>query len=593
MTAPRQPHASTSRTRPHVLRQYSLIADGHRGALIGPHGDIAWLCFPTWHDPAVFSGLIGSAGGFTICPDEPFVWGGYYEEGTLIWRSRWVTTSGVIECREALAVPSRRDCAVVLRRVEAIEGEAAMAVSLEPSADYGRAPDGRWGRHGAVRTWAPAGGRATWRVSGVAGGRTGSSGLVAHLRVAEGAHHDLVLEIASHELEGAPPDAERLWRQTAQHWSRVVPDCSGVEGRRDVRHAFAVLHGLTAPSGGTVAAATTSLPERADDGRSYDYRFVWVRDLCYVGSAAAVAGAAAFVEPAVGFVTERLLADGGHLRPAYTVDGAYAPAESQLHLRGYPGGVDVVGNRVRDQFQLDIFGEALSLFAAADGLGVLPSDGWRAARVAVDTITARWDEPDAGIWELEPRWWAHSRLACVSGLRAIAARPRAGRHRASWMALADRLLTTTAASCTHARGRWQRAPDDERVDAALLLAGIRGAVPADDARHVATYRCVRDHLSEDGYVYRFLADETEPPGSVEGAFLLCNFWMCLAALGQNDVVSASRWFERGRAGCGPPGLFAEEFDVTQRQLRGNLPQAFVHGLLIEAAYALTKAKEEP
>jgi GH15 family glucan-1,4-alpha-glucosidase len=586
----RASHATSSSDRPHVLRQDSLIADGHRGALVGPHGDLAWMCFPSWHDPAVFAGLLGSSGGFAVSPTEPFVWGGYHEEGTLIWRNRWVTSTGIIECRDALAVPSSRDRAVVLRRIEAMDGEATMQISLQPSTDYGRDTTGRWAGRGDRRTW--TGGRgAMWRISGVAGARVGPGGLVGTVHVAKGEHHNIVLEIAAGPLDGPPPGSDDAWQETARHWAGVAPACDGIEGRRDVRHAFAVVHGLTAPSGGTVAAVTTSLPERADTGRNYDYRYVWVRDLCYIGSAAAAAGAVAFVEPAVRFVTARLLADGDHLMPAYTVDGDPIPGPRHLGLRGYPGGFDVVGNHVNEQFQLDTFGEALALFAAADRLGALSPDGWAAARAAAAAIEARWDEPDAGVWEVNPAWWAHSRLAAVAGLRAIASCSRAHDQRAGWLTLAEQVVAATAARCTHPDGSWQRAPDDERVDAALLLAGVRGAVPHDDPRHVATYRRVERELCEDGYVYRYRVDPERPLGEAEGAFLLCSFWMALAALGQGDVVAASRWYERGRAGCGPPGLYAEEFDVTQRQLRGNLPQAFVHGLLIEAAFALTDAKE--
>ncbi|HZQ56447.1 MAG TPA: glycoside hydrolase family 15 protein [Acidimicrobiales bacterium] len=583
--------AAISRTRPRVLRQYALIADGLRGALVGPDGDIAWMSFPVWHDPAVFAGLIGSGGGFSICPDAPFVWGGYYEEGTLIWRSRWVTNDAIVECRDALAMPSERGRAVLMRRIEAMDGHAAMQVSLEPADDYGRDIGGTWSGRGDQRVWAAADGRSWWRVSGVTGARAGSRGLAATVQVAKGDHHNVVLEIASQPFTASAPDPDELWSRTQRHWLHVVPACEGVEGRRDVRHAFAVLHGLTAPSGGTVAAATTSLPERADTGRSYDYRYVWVRDLCYVGTAAAAARAAAFVTPAVGFVTERLLSDGRDMMPAYTVDGDAIPREQHLGLRGYPGGVDVVGNHVRDQFQLDAFGEALSLFAAADELGLLSAEGWQAARTAAASIAERWQEPDAGIWELDRRWWAHSRLACVAGLRAIAARRGAEGDGPQWMALADEILATTAQSCVAADGSWTRATDDERVDAALLMGGVRGAVAADDPRHLATYRRVEHDLSEDGYVYRFRSDPGSPLGRAEGAFVLCNFWMCLAALGLGDALAATRWFERGRAGCGPPGLYAEEFDVTQRQMRGNLPQAFVHSALIEAAFALTAEKE--
>jgi alpha,alpha-trehalase len=255
------------------------------------------------------------------------------------------------------------------------------------------------------------------------------------------------------------------------------------------------------------------------------------------------------------------------------------PDEHTLDLPGYPGGSDVVGNWVNEQFQLDAFGEALLLLAQADAADRLDGDGWRAAEVAVAAIEQRAGEPDAGIWELDPKRWSHSKLMCAAGLRALDGR----RHNDRWRALADQLVDAAA---LHPSGRWQRAPGDERIDASLVLAGLRGAVPADDPRTRKTLAAVLEELTEDGYCYRYRPDE-RPLGEAEGAFLLCGFWLALAHLQTGDRVAAARWFERNRAACGPPGLLAEEFDVTQRQLRGNLPQAFVHALLLECAGTLT------
>jgi GH15 family glucan-1,4-alpha-glucosidase len=334
-----------------------------------------------------------------------------------------------------------------------------------------------------------------------------------------------------------------------------------------------------------VAAATMSLPERAREGRNYDYRYVWIRDLCYAGQAVAQAGAHALMGTAVRFVRERLLEHGPGLRPAYAVTGGRVPDEHELDLPGYPGGVDVVGNRASEQFQLDVFGEALLLFAAAARRQTLEADDWRALETAIDAIRARWREPDAGIWELEPAAWTHSRLICAAGLRAVSRLAAAGRKAADWLALADTLAADTAAHCTHRTGRWQRAPDDERLDAALLLPAIRGGVAADDPRSLATLGGFADELTDDGYAYRYRIDE-RPLGEAEGAFVLCGFIAALAFAQQGDPVTAARWFERNRAACGPPGLLSEEYDVTQRQLRGNLPQAFAHALLLECAIAL-------
>lgn len=172
----------------------------------------------------------------------------------------------------------------------------------------------------------------------------------------------------------------------------------------------------------------------------------------------------------------------------------------------------------------------------------------------------------------------------MAGLRAIAThRTPAAATRLS--GLADRLLAETTRRGTDARGAWQRAPGRPGTDAALLLPPVRGALPAADPRTPATLPAVRTDLCEDGYVYRFAPDD-RPLGEAEGAFLLCGFVMALACWHQGNRVEAFRWFERTRTACGPPGLLAEEYDVRQRQLRGNLPQAFVHALLLETAHRL-------
>ncbi|EUA34603.1 glycosyl hydrolases 15 family protein [Mycobacterium xenopi 3993] len=158
--------------------------------------------------------------------------------------------------------------------------------------------------------------------------------------------------------------------------------------------------------------------------------------------------------------------------------------------------------------------------------------------------------------------------------------------------MADLLVTDADSDCLHPSGRWQRAPDDPRIDAALLMPSIRGPIPTGDPRAVATLEAVRADLGRDGFVYRFQPDQ-RPLGQAEGAFLLCGFLMALADHQHGNHVAAARWFERNRTACGPPGLLTEEFDVAQRQLRGNLPQAFVHALLFETAHRLADGCRPP
>ncbi|MCB0906302.1 MAG: hypothetical protein KDB63_04180 [Nocardioidaceae bacterium] len=572
--------------RPHALRDYALLADGERGVVVGPRGEFAFLCFPGWADPALFSALLGGRGGYAVSPaGEDYVWGGYYEDGSLIWRSRWITNQAILESREALAMPGEADRAVVLRRVMAQSGDAEVRVVLEPVGDFGRSPmrdlrrddQGRWtARCGEVwLRW--SGGDAAMVDEG--------AGLELHLRLDEGQHHDLVLELGRAPVEGEVPDAEALWAATERAWAGKVPDRLTTWAERDVRHAYAVLHGLTSASGGMVAAATTSLPERARAGRNYDYRYAWIRDQAITGQAVARHGSTDLLDAATRFVSERLLADGPRLSPAYTVEGGRVPSERTVDLPGYPGSSTVVGNAAGDQFQVDAFGEVLHLFAAAAALDRLDHDRWAAAELAVEALVTRRHEPDAGIWELRTAGrWAHSQLIAVSGLKAVAPyAPRAQRDR--WLELSDTILAEVSADCRHPSGRWQRSPNDPRVDAALLLPIIRGAVPLDDPGTRATVRTILEDLGDQHYLYRFRHDD-RPLADSEGAFVLCGFLAALTLERLGKHTQAARWFERNRAACGPPGLLTEEFDVTQRQLRGNLPQAFVHAVLIQTGAAL-------
>jgi hypothetical protein len=576
---------------PHVLREYALLADGERGILVGPQGEFAWMCAPRWDSEAVFSSLIGGQGIYAVTPAERHVWGGYYEDGSLIWRSRWTTTSAILECREALVFPGDPHRAVILRRIIAVQGDARVHVLLEPSASFGRAQlrelccdeAGAW--HGRI-------GDLTLRWTGAVPARLDGSShqLSTTLTVPEGDHHDLVLELSETPYVGSAPNPDRAWQATETAWREAMPRLGNTIAPHDARHAYAVLRGLTSAGGGMVAAATTSLPERAAQGRNYDYRYVWIRDQCYAGLAVGADGPHPLLDNAVHFVTERLLEDGSHLRAAYTTTGQPVPNQRPLMLPGYPGGTDIIGNHVNSQFQLDTFGEALLLFATAAHHDHLGSEHYAAVRAAVAAIQTRWQQPDAGIWELDNQRWAHSRLICAAGLRTMATTGASTADAASWSTLADTIIADTAADCLHPTGRWQRAPSDPRIDAALLLPALRGALPSSDPRSVATYHAVRKELSDDGYVYRFRQDSRSLQ-EAEGAFLLCGFLMALAAHQQGDAIAAARRFERNRAASGPPGLFSEEYDVSQRQLRGNLPQAFVHALMLETSARFAASPE--
>jgi hypothetical protein len=569
-----------------VLREYALLADGERGAMVGPDGQIAWLCAPHWDSPAVFSSLLGGRGHYSITPHGRWVWGGRYEGASMIWRNRWVTESGIVECREALAYPADPRRVVLLRRLSC-EQPAVVNVCLVPRGGYDHEP--ATDLYAIEGGWVARLGELWLRWTGAEGARPRDvdDGVELSLRVPleTGGCRDFVLEISDGPLPDALPRPAGLWAATEKAWERAIPRLGRTLDPWHTRRSHAVLTGLTSSTGGMVAAATTGLPERAEEGRNYDYRYVWIRDQCYAGIAAAAAGTHEPLDAAVRFVSARLLEHGDRLSPAYTITGAQVPQPRQVHLPGYPGGSDVIGNRVADQFQLDVFGEALQLFAAAGKLDRLEADSVRAARLAADAIAKRGLESDAGIWELRERPWTHSRLAAAAGLFAVAGvEPDPVRAR-DQRATGEHLVAHTTAHALHPTGHWMRSPDDSSVDAALLLPGLRGAVPADDPRTRATLAAYLRTLTHRGYAYRFRHDDRPLP-EAEGSFLLCGFLTALALHQQGDAVAARAWYERTRGSGGPPRLFSEEFDDEQYQMRGNLPQAFVHALHLETAARL-------
>ena len=567
---------------PHVLRDYAFLADGHRGALVGPRGDIAWMCVPRWDSAALFASLVGGGGSYQVAPAGTYVWGGWYEPGSLVFRSHWTTTSSTVDCHEALAAPADPERAVVLRRVEAVDGPARVEVSLDLRADYGRKKssvrqddDGSW----LIRTGDV---RARW--SGAADARPDEDGVLRlELDLEAGRHHDLVLEVGVGD-PGEPVDADRAWDATRAWWASAVPQFSGSAAPLDSRHSYAVLRGMSTPGGGMIAAPTLGLPERAEAGRNYDYRYVWLRDQAYAGIAVSVEEPHPLLDEYLAVTTARVLEHGAEVAPAYTVTGDPPPTEDRLKLPGYPGGADVVGNWVRQQFQLDSLGEMLQLYAAGGRHDHLGPEDARAMLEIIGVIEQRWDAPDAGVWELDDAWWSHSRLACVAGLRAAAPYLAHG-DLARATGLADHLLAETSARCLSADGVWQQRADRPGLDASLLLPPVRGALPPDDPRSLATLAAIERDLTQDGYVYRNRPDD-RPLGEAEGAFLMCGFAMSLAHLAAGDVTRAFRWFERQRAASGPAALLSEEFDVTQRQLRGNIPQGFVHAMLLETSQRL-------
>ena len=453
--------------------------------------DFVWMCAPRWDSDAVFSSLIGGGGVYAVTPSESrVVWGGFYEDRSLIWRSRWVTTTAIIECRQALVFPGDSHTAVLLRRVVAIEGRARVGVLLDPRAGFGAHKMGYLTATHGVWTARTAGVHLRWS-GGAEAKPAAEGGLALHIEVEAGAYHDLVLEL---RIEPVPATrSKRRRRGRRPRLGGRPPSPTGRHPRRlRGRHSYAVLRGLTG-AGGMVAAATMSLPERSDAGRNYDYRYVWIRDQCYTGQAIAADGPHRLLDDAVAFVAGRILTDGAELKPAYTVTGSPVPDEQSCRIltatravrtRSATGSTDS-SNSTRWAKRSCSSPPRQATTTWTSSTGGRPSRG--------PGHRMRWTDADAGIWELDNRHWAHSRLMCVAGLRAIAGAGAAG-LRPPLETLADAIMADVASDSLHPTGRWQRAPHDDRVDAALLLPHPR-CCPRDDPRSLATLEAVRTDLA--------------------------------------------------------------------------------------------------
>ena len=381
----------------------------------------------------------------------------------------------------------------------------------------------------------------------------------------------------------AAPDPDEAWTATRAAWSERLPELPDARRRGTPGTPTRCMQGLTSGGGGMVAAATMSLPERAGQGRNYDYRYVWIRDQCFAGQAVAAAGPLPLMDDAVRLVTDRLLADGAQLSPAYTVTGDPVPDETTLDLPGYPGGADIVGNWVNHQFQLDAFGEALLLLASAADHDHLNGEHWRAAEIAVARdraalararrrrVGARSRRLDPQPVDLRRRAAADRGPPATRPGRAVAGARRRDRRRHRRARAAPRRATGSAR------------PPTPRVDAALLLPGLRGARarrrPADD-RDPGGGRA----RSLPGRVLLSVPPRRPPARRRRGRVSDVRVHDVARLRSAGGSRSGRRaWFERNRTACGSPGLLTEEYDVRQRQLRGNLPQAFVHALLLECA----------
>ena len=581
------------------LECYGFIGDMHTCALVGLNGSIDWLCVPRFDSNACFAALLGDAGNgcWQIAPEEKVLRASHaYRKDTLILETEFQTENGVVRVVDCMppAGPNRD----IVRVVEGVRGTVAMKMNLIIRMDYGRTVP--WVRHRAGGLTAVAGPDALVLRTPVSTHGEGLS-TVANFTVSAGDRVPFILTwYASHLTPPEPIDVQRALERTDLYWREWASRCTyHGEWRDAVVRSLITLKALTyAPTGGIVAAATTSLPEHIGGVRNWDYRYCWLRDATFTLYSFMEAGyteeAAAWSE----WLLRAVAGDPAQLQIMYGAAGERSLPEFEVkHLGGYEGSRPVrVGNGAAEQFQLDVYGEVLDALHLARTVGLRPGpDSWSLQRHLTDFVVANWMNPDEGIWEIRGprRHFTHSKIMAwvaldraVKGIEDFGLDGDLPRWRETRQAIHDDVC---AKGYHSGRRAFTQYYGSELLDASVLMLPLVGFLPATDERVISTVEAIQHELLRDGLVYRYHPDKSSfvdglPPG--EGAFLPCSFWLvdCLYLMGRTK--EARTLFEHLLEMRNDLGLLAEEYDPIAKRLLGNYPQAFTHIGLINTAQNL-------
>src|SRR5215472_7381543 len=597
------------------ISDYALLSDCRSAALVSRSGSVDWLCLPRFDAPAVFARILDHGGGhFAIRPRSEFEARRAYADQTMVLETTFVTASGTAVLTDAMAIGRNErghdlgaeSPGVLLRRLDCTAGEMDVEVSYAPRPEYGLIHPILEAIPGGV---AARGGAARLLLSAPAGFRIDGATATARLHLEAGQEACFAL---AHGQAGEPPLA--LWDGAAitarlddtlagwRSWSAIHQSYEG-PWRDLVHHSGRVLQALTyAPTGAIVAAPTTSLPETVGGERNWDYRYTWVRDACLTMDALWVAACPDEANRFFTFLAEAgasQLSRGLDLQIMFGIGGEHDLSERELpHLAGWRDSRPVrVGNGAWTQRQLDVYGELLGAAERlVEQLGVLDPVTCQFLTAAADTAAARWEEKDQGIWEIrgEPQDFLYSKLMCWVALdRAMALAPQlSAEDRArEWAAARDEIR---AAILEHgwsgAADAYTQAFGSEDLDASNLMLVITGFLRGDDPRMKATIDATAARLTDErGLVYRYLAHDGL--AGEEGTFLLCTFWLAQAQALAGEVDQATATFERAVAAINDVGLLAEEVDARSGEMIGNFPQAFSHIGLVNAAWAITQARQ--
>jgi GH15 family glucan-1,4-alpha-glucosidase len=603
------------------IADYAFLSDCHTGALVAPDGSVDWLCIPRFDSPSVFGSLLDrQAGSFRFGPfgfSHPTR--RVYESGTNVLTTTWRTPTGWLQVRDALTMgprqgedtitPHTRPPAdadadhLLVRTIECLEGRSEVDLVCEPVFDYGRAP-AEWtlvdgSRHAADAT----GGGVTFRLQtdmalGIEGNRvrarhvlTPGDKAFCSLSWAEGLASPQDIDDAEARLTATT----RYWRDWLA--GSRIPDHQWLQ---PIQRSALTIKGLTyMPTGATVAALTTSLPETPGGERNWDYRFTWMRDATFTLQALHYLNLDWEADEFMQFVADLEANEDGALQIMYGIDGRRDLTESTLdELSGYAGARPVrVGNGAFDQRQNDVYGAVLdSILLHTHRSARLPRRLWPIVQNQAACAMRVWREPDQGIWEARgaPQHYVSSKLMCwvaldrASKLAGVRGDPAS---RDAWQATADEIRADILEHGVSERKVLKQHYETDALDASVLLAAMFGFLPRDDERLRATVLAIAEELTEDGFVLRYRTEETDDGLSgKEGTFLICSFWLVSALAVVGQLQRARDLMERLLRIASPLGLYAEEFDAGTGRHLGNFPQAFSHLALIEAASRIIVAE---
>ncbi|MGW3267249.1 glycoside hydrolase family 15 protein [Streptomyces sp. NPDC001056] len=595
------------------IEDYALIGDEQTAALVGRDGSIDWLCLPRFDSGACFARLLGEDehGHWRIAPkaaegNKRDCTRRVYRPDTLVLDTEWDTPDGTVRVTDLM--PQREHAPDVIRIVEGVSGRVTVRSTLRLRFDYGSIVP--WMRRSDGHRVAVAGPDSAWLRSEPPVHTWGEDyGTHSEFTVGGGERVAFVLTWhPSHERRPGLVDPYEALEDSLTDWRRWAGRCRYDGPHRDaVVRSLITLKALTyAPTGGIVAAATTSLPERLGGVRNWDYRYCWLRDSTLTLGALLTAGYQEEAEAWRNWLLRAVAGDPAALQIVYGVAGERRLPERELPwLPGFAGSSPVrTGNGALDQLQLDVYGEVMDSLSLARGAG-LPTRPhmWAIQRALMGFLESAWREPDQGLWEMrgDARHFVHSKMmvwvAADRAVRTLESHQELDGDLEGWRRLREEVHREVCEKgYDPERNTFTQSYGSRALDAALLLIPRVGFLPPDDPRVIGTVDAIRAGLGHCGFLRRYDSEADDEavvdglPGG-EGAFLACSFWLADALHLTGRPQEARELFERLVRVANDVGLLAEEYDpVADRQL-GNFPQAFSHLGLVNSALTLFGAEE--